>query len=76
VIASQTGYLIGGLVLVESLFHWNGVGTLIFNAAKDKDFAMLEACVLVIGAAYMVVTLVADILYSRLNPRIRFKGVE
>jgi peptide/nickel transport system permease protein len=76
VIASQTGYLIGGLVLVESLFHWNGVGTLIFNAAKEKDFAMLEACVLVIGAAYMVVTLVADILYSRLNPRIRFKGVE
>jgi peptide/nickel transport system permease protein len=76
VIASQTGYLIGGLVLVESLFHWNGVGTLIYNAAKDKDFAMLEACVLVIGAAYMVVTLVADILYSRLNPRIRFKGVE
>jgi peptide/nickel transport system permease protein len=76
VIASQTGYLIGGLVLVESLFHWNGVGTLIYNAAKDKDFAMLEACVLVIGAAYMVVTLIADILYSRLNPRIRFKGVE
>jgi peptide/nickel transport system permease protein len=76
VIASQTGYLIGGLVLVESLFHWNGVGTLIYNAAKDKDFAMLEACVLVIGAAYMVVTLVADVLYSRLNPRIRFKGVE
>jgi peptide/nickel transport system permease protein len=76
VIASQTGYLIGGLVLVESLFHWNGVGTLIYNAAKDKDFAMLEACVLVIGAAYMIVTLLADVLYSMLNPRIRFKGVE
>jgi len=76
VIASQTGYLIGGLVLVESLFHWNGIGTLIFNAASRKDFSMLEACVLVIGAAYMLVTLLADILYSRLNPRIRFKGVE
>jgi peptide/nickel transport system permease protein len=76
VIASQTGYLIGGLVLVESLFHWNGVGTLIYNAAKDKDFGMLEACVLVIGAAFMVVTLLADVLYSLLNPRIRFKGVE
>jgi peptide/nickel transport system permease protein len=76
VIASQTGYLIGGLVLVESLFHWNGVGTLIFNAANHKDFSMLEACVLVIGAAYMIVTLLADVLYSMLNPRIRFKGVE
>ena len=76
VIASQTGYLIGGLVLVESLFHWNGVGTLIFNAANKKDFPMLEACVLVIGAAYMIMTLLADVLYSLLNPRIRFKGVE
>jgi peptide/nickel transport system permease protein len=76
VIASQTGYLIGGLVLVETLFHWNGIGTLIFNAASHKDFAMLEACVLVIGAAYMVFTLIADILYSLLNPRIRFGGVE
>jgi peptide/nickel transport system permease protein len=76
VIASQTGYLIGGLVLVESLFHWNGVGTLIFNAANKKDFPMLEACVLIIGAAYMIVTLFADVLYSMLNPRIRFKGAE
>ncbi len=76
VIASQTGYLVGGLVLVETLFHWNGVGTLIYNAATHKDFTMLEAGVLVIGAAYMVVTLTADILYSLLNPRIRFRGAE
>ncbi len=76
VIASQTGYLIGGLVLVEILFHWNGIGTLIFNAASHKDFSMLEAGVLVIGAAYMVVTLLADILYSLLNPRVRLEGVE
>jgi peptide/nickel transport system permease protein len=76
VIASQTGYLIGGLVLVETLFHWNGVGTLIFNAASHKDFSMLEAGVLVIGAAYMVFTLVADILYSLLNPRVRLRGAE
>jgi peptide/nickel transport system permease protein len=76
VIASQTGYLIGGLVLVETLFRWNGIGTLIYEAATHKDFPMLEAGVLVIGAAYMVVTLTADILYSLLNPRIRFVGAE
>jgi peptide/nickel transport system permease protein len=63
-------------VLVETLFHWNGVGTLIFNAASHKDFSMLEAGVLVIGAAYMVFTLVADILYSLLNPRVRLRGAE
>jgi len=76
VIASQTGYLIGGLVVVETLFHYNGVGTLLLNAATQKDFPMLEAGVLTIGIVYMVATLVADLLYSYLNPRIRFQGVE
>ena len=76
VIASQIGYLIGGLVLVEFLFHYNGIGQLIYNAANSKDFPMLEAGVLVIGIAYMVATLIADILYSLLNPRIRYRGVE
>ncbi len=76
VIASQTGYLIGGLVLVEVLFRWNGIGSLLFNAATHKDFSMLEAGVIVIGAAYMIVTLLADILYSLLNPRIRVAGAE
>jgi peptide/nickel transport system permease protein len=76
VIATQTGYLIGGLVLVETLFQYNGIGTLIFNAARTKDFPMLEAGVLTIGIVYMVATLIADILYSLLNPRIRYRGVE
>ena len=76
VIASQTGYLIGGLVLVENLFRWNGIGTLLLNAAKDKDFPMLEAGVLVIGAVYVLATLIADTSFSLLNPRIRYRGVE
>jgi peptide/nickel transport system permease protein len=76
VIATQTGYLIGGLVLVEYLFRYNGIGSLIYNAANSKDFPMLEAGVLVIGVVYMVATLAADVLYSLLNPRIRYRGVE
>ena len=76
VIATQTGYLIGGLVLVETLFHYQGIGSLIYNAATSKDFPMLEAGVLVIGIVYMVATLAADIIYSLLNPRIRHRGVE
>jgi peptide/nickel transport system permease protein len=76
VIATQTGYLIGGLVIVETLFRYNGIGQLTVNAALQKDIPMLEACVLTIGAVYMVVTLVADIGYSLLNPRIRLKAAE
>ena len=76
VIATQTGYLIGGLVIVETLFRYNGIGELTVNAALQKDFPMLEACVLTIGVVYMVVTLLADIGYSLLNPRIRLKAAE
>jgi peptide/nickel transport system permease protein len=71
VIATQTGYLIGGLVIVETLFNYQGIGKLIFNAANGKDFPMLEAGVLVIGIVYMVATLIADVLYTFLNPRLR-----
>jgi peptide/nickel transport system permease protein len=76
VAATQVGYLIGGLVVVETLFHYQGIGSLIVNAANAKDFPMLEAGVLVIGIVFMVATLAADILYSLLNPRIRYQADE
>ncbi|MCP3441200.1 ABC transporter permease [Bradyrhizobium sp. CCGUVB14] len=74
VIATQTGYLIGGLLVVETLFRYQGIGSLIFNAANGKDFPMLEASVLVIGITYALATLFADLVYSLLNPRIRIGG--
>jgi peptide/nickel transport system permease protein len=76
VIATQTGYLIGGLVVVETLFNYHGVGLLIYNAATDKDFPMLEAGVLTIGAIYMVATLIADLTSTWLNPRLRTGAVQ
>jgi len=76
VVATQTGYLIGGLVVVETLFRYQGIGQLTFNAASQKDFPMLEACVLTIGVVYMVVTIAADVLFSLLNPRIRLSAAE
>ena len=71
VIATQTGYLIGGLVVVETLFRYQGIGALIFSAARAKDFPMLQAGVLTIGIVYTLATLAADLLYTVLNPRIR-----
>jgi peptide/nickel transport system permease protein len=76
VIATQTGYLIGGLVVVEVLFNYQGLGNLIFKAAKGKDFAMLEAGVLIIGVVYVVATLAADLLLTLLNPRLRTGGTQ
>ena len=76
VVAVQVGYLIGGLVIVEVLFNYQGIGKLTFDAARDKDLPLLTAGVLVIGIVYLVVTLIADLLYAVLNPRIRYGSVD
>jgi peptide/nickel transport system permease protein len=74
VIATQTAYLIGGLVVIETLFHYQGIGGLIFTAASKKDFPTLQAGVLTVGAIFTVASLSADLLYALLNPRIRVGG--
>jgi peptide/nickel transport system permease protein len=71
VVASQIGYLIGGLVVVEVLFSYQGVGRLLYDAAQNADFPLLAGGVLVVGAAFQVSMLLADLAYSWLNPRIR-----
>ncbi|TXG96685.1 MAG: ABC transporter permease [Nevskiaceae bacterium] len=76
VIATQTAYLIGGLVIIETLFHYQGIGGLIFTAASKKDFPTLQAGVLTVGAIFTLASLGADLLYALLNPRIRVGGGE
>jgi peptide/nickel transport system permease protein len=76
VVAVQIGYLVGGLVAVEFLFNYQGIGALILEAARGKDLPLLTAGILVVGTVYLVVTLVADILYALLNPRIRLGAAE
>jgi peptide/nickel transport system permease protein len=76
VVATQVGYLMGGLVVVELMFNYQGIGQMIFRAATQKDFPSLEAAVLVVGVVFLVSTLIADILYSVLNPRVRLGSVD
>ena len=71
VLASLVGYLVGGLVVVETLFHYRGIGGLIYTAAKAKDFPMLEAGVLTVGTLYTVASVGGDLLNAMLNPRLR-----
>jgi len=70
VAASVIGYLAGGLVVIETLFHYSGIGALIYAAARTKDFPMLEAGVLTVGAVYALASVLADLLRAALNPRI------
>src|SRR5436853_555213 len=76
VVATQVGYLIGGLIVIEKLFNYPGIGLRIYTAAQNKDFTMLETGVLIVGIVYLVATLIADLLYSLLNPRIRYGAAE
>jgi peptide/nickel transport system permease protein len=76
VIATQTGYLDRGPGGRRDAVQLPGLGRLIFTAAINKDFPTLEAGVLVIGIVYLAATLIADILYTVLNPRIRYEQAE
>lgn len=76
VVATQTGYLIGGLVVIETMFNYQGIGQLLYTAVAQKDFPLIQAGVITIGVVYLVATLIADISYSLLNPRIRLAGTE
>lgn len=71
VVATQVGYLFGGIVAIEKLFGYPGIGFLTLASAQVKNFPMLLACVLVIGVVYFLATLVGDLLTAALNPRVR-----
>ncbi|MBV8990420.1 MAG: ABC transporter permease [Solirubrobacterales bacterium] len=73
VVATQAGYLIGGLVAIELVFNYQGIGQALYRAATQKDFPVLEAAVLIVGLVYLVATLLADLAYSLLNPRLRYE---
>jgi peptide/nickel transport system permease protein len=71
VIATQMSYLLGGLLVTETMFNYRGLGLLIFQSAEERDVPMLMAAVFVVGAFSMIMTLLADLLTAWLNPRVR-----
>src|SRR5712691_6528592 len=72
VIGAQIGWLVGGLVVVENLFGYPGLGGLLLFASLNKDVPLLEACVMVVATIYLIANTLADLSYAVLNPRIRY----
>lgn len=72
VTAVQISYLLGGLLVTETLFNYRGLGLLIADAAGDKDIPMLMGSVFIVGAIAMMLNLLADVLIAWLNPRVRY----
>ncbi len=76
IIGMNMGWLFGGLIVVETLFGFPGLGSLTLSAIKTRDLPLIEACVLFITFIFVVSTFITDMLYAFLNPRIRFKAGE
>src|SRR4051812_48514842 len=69
-----TGELLGGAVLVETIFSWPGVGSAVVQAIEAKDFPVVQAAVAVVSTVFVVVSAGTDLLYGLLDPRIRVAG--
>jgi peptide/nickel transport system permease protein len=67
----QVGFLLGGSVLVETIFSWPGLGQLIFQAITARDFKVLQAGVLVVAVTFVLMNLLVDILQLLIDPRLR-----
>jgi peptide/nickel transport system permease protein len=72
VIGLQIGYLLSSAALVEVVFSWPGLGSLLVTSVTSRDFPLIQASVLVLAVIYIAVNLLVDLIQSRLDPRIKF----
>jgi peptide/nickel transport system permease protein/oligopeptide transport system permease protein len=68
----QFGQLLGGAVLTETVFAWPGIGRLLVDAILARDYPVVQGVIVLFAAAYIIVNILVDILYSYVDPRIRF----
>lgn len=71
IVGLQFGSLLGGAVVVETVFAFPGIGDLLVNSIQQRDYNVVQACVLVIAVVFVVINLVVDLLYGFLDPRVR-----
>jgi peptide/nickel transport system permease protein len=71
VIGLQTGLLLGGAILTETIFSWGGVGRWVYDAVITRDYQIIQSGVLILALIFVLVNLIVDISFAFLNPRIR-----
>ncbi|ADU91322.1 Glutathione transport system permease protein gsiC [Taylorella equigenitalis ATCC 35865] len=69
----QFGFLLGGSIVVETVFGWPGMGSLLIDSVNSRDYPMIQGLVLLFSFEFIVINLVVDILYGVINPTIRYK---
>jgi peptide/nickel transport system permease protein len=73
IIGLQFGAVLTGAVITETIFSWPGVGRLLIQSISFRDYPMVQGCILLIAVTYVAVNLATDVLYTLLDPRIRFE---
>ncbi len=70
-IGLEFGFMLSGVVVVETIFSWPGLGRLVFNAINQRDIPLVQAAVVVFAITFVTLNLLVDLIYARLDPRIR-----
>ena len=71
-IGLDLGFILGGTVVVETIFAWPGMGRMIIQAINTKDLPLVQACVIVLALIFVAINLIVDLLYKYLDPRVRY----
>jgi len=71
VVGLQFGALLAGAIVTETIFSWPGLGRLVVTAISNRDYALVQGCLLSIGLTYVLVNLLTDVIYRSVNPRMR-----
>jgi len=74
VVGLQFGYILGGAVVIETVFAWPGVGLLTIHAIYNRDFPLVQAAVFVLAVSIVLINMIVDMAYSFLDPRIQLEG--
>ncbi|BAP54979.1 glutathione ABC transporter permease [Thioploca ingrica] len=73
ILGLQLGTLLGGAVITETVFAWPGIGQLTVESIQQRDYLVVQACVLLISLSYVLVNTLTDLLYAGLDPRVRYR---
>jgi peptide/nickel transport system permease protein len=70
-IGLEFGFLLGGVVVVETVFSYPGIGRLVFNAINQRDIPVVQASVILLAVIFILLNLIVDMIYARLDPRVK-----
>jgi peptide/nickel transport system permease protein len=70
----QLGLLFAGAAVIETVFNWPGIGSLLINAINFRDYTVVESCVFIFACAFVALNFIVDVLYAYIDPRVRVSG--